>query len=644
MIIPVRKYLFIGAEQDLDQFFFRAQQQGNLEFISPTRKKSVQAVSEVQHLVSALKVLRKLTPKEEYTGPRTLTLAHETAHRVIELKNNIEKSREQQRLLEAEISRVAPFGSFSMGDIAYIEKEGRKKVQFFCMKTTKSHEAPASDSLIYIGTDYDLDYFIAINPVHRTYPGMIEMHIHHSASELRDDLKAVVESLHNFEVELKNFAGHADFLYEALLDELNHHNLTTAKKEVSFPIPGALFAVEAWLPAHKAPTLFGLIDGMAIHCEEIAVEKDEKVPTYMANKNMSRVGEDLVKIYDTPSTHDKDPSPWVLWAFVLFFAMIVADAGYGAIYLGLAIYLYFKFPRLKGQGRRLFKLFATLSVACVIWGVLISAYFGVRMSPENPISEYSLIHTLVEKKAEYHFAAKDDVYAHWVADYPQLADAASGGDMVAKAIEMKGTQQKYVMLNEFSNNVLLELALLVGVIHLSCSLMRNFFRNWAALGWTAFLIGGYLYFPLLLNATSLVHFVFGIDKHEAAAVGLQLIEGGIAFAVIAALIQKRWGGLTEVLTMIQVFADALSYLRLYALALASTIMAETFNDIGVGVGLVAGALCVLLGHGINLTLATMGGVIHGLRLNFLEWYHYSFEGGGRLFRPLKKLKSQLEQE
>jgi len=34
----------------------------------------------------------------------------------------------------------------------------------------------------------------------------------------------------------------------------------------------------------------------------------------------------------------------------------------------------------------------------------------------------------------------------------------------------------------------------------------------------------------------------------------------------------------------------------------------------------------------------MGGVIHGLRLNFIEWYHYSFDGDGKLFDPLKLLK------
>ena len=43
---------------------------------------------------------------------------------------------------------------------------------------------------------------------------------------------------------------------------------------------------------------------------------------------------------------------------------------------------------------------------------------------------------------------------------------------------------------------------------------------------------------------------------------------------------------------------------------------------------------------MNLGLGLMSGIIHGLRLNFLEWYHYCFEGGGRLFKPLKRLKTK----
>ena len=76
---------------------------------------------------------------------------------------------------------------------------------------------------------------------------------------------------------------------------------------------------------------------MAVHCEPIAIEETDKIPTYMENKGRQRIGEDLVRIYDIPATTDKDPSGWVFWFFALFFAMIVADGGYGLLYLGIAV-------------------------------------------------------------------------------------------------------------------------------------------------------------------------------------------------------------------------------------------------------------------------------------------------------------------
>ena len=69
-------------------------------------------------------------------------------------------------------------------------------------------------------------------------------------------------------------------------------------------------------------------------------------------------------------------------------------------------------------------------------------------------------------------------------------------------------------------------------------------------------------------------------------------------------------------------------------------MAETFNEMGQTVGLFLGVLIILAGHSVNVMLGIMAGVIHGLRLNFIEWYHYCFDGGGRLFRPLMRLKAK----
>ena len=172
--------------------------------------------------------------------------------------------------------------------------------------------------------------------------------------------------------------------------------------------------------------------------------------------------------------------------------------------------------------------------------------------------------------------------------------------------------------------------------------MRYLRRSWANLGWVLFAIGGYLYFPVTLNATSLIEFLGLIPKSVAETVGLQLLYGGMGLAVVLALVQKKLKGIGEIAQVIAIFADILSYLRLYALALASTIMARTFNSMGLEIGLVVGSVVILAGHSINLLLGTMGGVIHGLRLNFIEWYHYSFDGEGRLFNPLRRLRMKQE--
>lgn len=638
MIVDLEKHLLIGAKEDLDHFFELAQEHGFMEFLSISGKKVIEQPITVQSLLSSIKILRKQPLKEPYLGGGDLPFAMQIAERILELKDDIEKLQEERRLLMAEVSRVAPFGDFSMDDITYIERQGKRKIQFFCMKTGASQQTNFTDEIIYIATEYDLDYFITINRDSTTYPGMIEMRIDSPVGELQGRLSYVEDAIHRFESELKEYAGHIDFLHDILLEELNKYHLTCAKKEVSYPLQNSLFAIEAWVPQNRTTSLFALLDGMAVHNEQISIEKDERIPTHMENKGYGMIGEDLVKVFDIPAVTDTDPSSWVLWFFALFFAVIVSDAGYGFIFLGLAFYFKYKFPHLAGTGKRMLKLFFLLSTACIIWGVLTASYFGLKLAPDNVLNKVSIVHYLAKKKAEYHMARKDDVYDEWVAKYSHLESAQTSQQFIEGATIQKGQSLSYHMMEDFSSNILLEFAILIAIIHLSVSFFRYLRRHIAGLGWVIFMVGGYLFFPSVVVATSLVNFMGWIDKKEATVIGIQLIYGGIGFALIAAVIQKRLKGLSEIANMIQVFADALSYLRLYALSMAASIMAETVNNEGAALGLVAGAVIIFAGHCMNIGLGLMGGIVHGLRLNFLEWYHYCFEGGGKLFKPLKKLK------
>ena len=498
---------------------------------------------------------------------------------------------------------------------------------------------PTQNDAIYISTEYGLDYFISISKEPISPPGMIEMRIDSPLGELQNRLTFVNDTFHRLEGELKDYTGHSEFLQEILIDEMNKYNLICAKKELSFPLQNSIFSVEAWVPENKVSSLLALLGDMAIHAEPISIEKKDRIPTCMENENVGLIGEDLVKIYDVPAITDKDPSLWVLWFFVLFFSIIIGDAGYGVIFLGIGAYLKHKYPNVKGMGERMLKLFKLLSYGCIVWGVLTCSYFGLRISPESFLSKISPLHYLAEQKALYHFHERDAVYEHWVSTYPQLTTVTDGREILEKASSDKHGSPTYHMLEDFSGNIILETTLLIGIIHISLSFLRVVKKNVAGLGWIAFMIGGYLYFPGMLQSTSLVNFMGWLDKTLASAVGLQLIYVGLTFAVVSAMIQKGLKGCGEISSIIQIFVDVLSYLRLYALSLAAAIMASTFNQEGSTLGLIFGAIAIFLGHCINISVGLMGGIIHGLRLNFLEWYHHCFDGGGKLFKPLKKLIS-----
>ncbi|MCB1081819.1 MAG: V-type ATP synthase subunit I, partial [Chlamydiia bacterium] len=567
--------------------------------------------------------------------------ATKLADTVVETAHYLEKLEEEKRMLQGEIARIRPLGDFDLQEIRAIEADSGRHVQFFCVKKAKLKTLELDPSLIHVGSEYDMDYFMTLSKGKESFHGMIEMHVEKSLSQLEEELKNAHENIKRCYAELKEDAAYIDFLNDHLTEALNVYHLQSASSSISTHMNDTLFAIEGWVPENRLHSLFPLLEGLGIHAEEVAVEKEDRVPTCMENKSYGKVGEDLVHIYDTPSTNDKDPSTWVFWAFSLFFAMIISDAGYGALFLLTALFLRWKFKHAKPSGKRFFRLFTMLGAFCIGWGILSGAYFGLELSPENPINKVNIIHALAIKKADYHIKHKDETYKEAIKDFPQLAGVTDGETFLFDGVKVgKGGEKSYVISDDFRDAIFMEIALMIGVIHISLSLLRQTRRSLAGIGWVIAMVGAYMFFPKVLGATSIVHFAFLIPKEASFAIGEQLFWGGMGLALLIALIQNKWGGFIELTKLIELFADVLSYLRIYALGLAAMILAGTFNNkLGMDPGIVGGFLIILVGHLMNITVGIMGGTIHGLRLNFIEWYHHSFEGGGKLFNPLKLIKS-----
>lgn len=631
MIVKVKKYLFFGAKEDLNLFYERAQIAGFIEFLSPS-KKSRPLPDEIRILLSAIKFLGMLPPSPPI--PRESSEIFSDAKEVLSLRERQMQLAEEKRIVETEKAIVAPFGDFSREDLRYIEANGHRKIQFFCAKPDKVGDLLLQPDLIPVASQSGLEYFLSISSKITNYPALTEIRPEYTPKEAEEKLLRIQEESKTIDAKLQKFSRYLESFRQELLSVMDAEHLACAKADAALPEEGvSVFCSEGWVPDTKVGLLVDLFKDLAVYAEQVAVDPEDKVPTAMENKGNGRIGEDLVCFYDAPAVGDTDPSKWVFWSFALFFSIIIADGGYGLLFLALAAYLKKKKGTFYGSTKRMFRLFVTLSSCVVIWGCVTSSFFGLDLASDNPLKKLAPFTYLVEKKTEYHMEQKDDVYQEYVKFCPE-ATSANSPQAFLRACPEAG--------KDFASDILLDITIIIGIVHIACSLLRYGRRNFPAFGWTCFLAGAYLFFPKMLEATTVLNFLGCIDKVSANRIGEVLVYGGFGLAVVAGVIQKRLKGLLEIMNVIQLGADVLSYLRLYALALASSIMAGTFNNMGESAGIAGGFLIILAGHVTNLGLGTMSGVIHGLRLNFIEWYRYSFEGGGRLFHPLGLLRSKEE--
>ncbi len=356
-----------------------------------------------------------------------------------------------------------------------------------------------------------------------------------------------------------------------------------------------LFLVQGWIPAHATAAVQDYADrsGLALLLEEPGPR--DAPPTLLDNPPALAAGQDLVGFYQVPPYAGWDPSQILFISFTAFFAMILSDAGY-ALVLGLLLGAGWRRLGRSAGGRRARVLGAALVGGSLLWGVLVGSYFGFAPPPA----------TLPARLAVFN-------------------------------------------VNDF--DTMMRVSVGLGVLHLMVAnfeMARNRPGQAAgrvALGWIAVLLGGFLLW-------------LGGAHRTLAAVGLYTLIFGLLVVFLFAsdrrvtdarsLLLRLLEGLRALTDLTKIFGDALSYLRLFALGLASASLALTFNGLArqvadevQGLGLFLALLILLAGHLLNLALSIMSGVVHGLRLNFIEFYNWALVGEGYPFKPFKK--TELEQ-
>lgn len=363
-----------------------------------------------------------------------------------------------------------------------------------------------------------------------------------------------------------------------------------------------IFALQCWSPTSSIPDLtnFAKRLGLALTVEPPRV--DDTPPTLLDNPELLAGGEEAVKFYMTPGYHTWDPSKVVFFSFSLFFAMILSDAGYGLL-LAITVWLLWKRLADTPEKRRVRRLGIAMAVSSMLYGVLVGTYFGYPPPAGSLLSK-----------------------AHW--------------------------------LNSSDQQVMMPLSILLGAGHIGLGIAVNGWRwrdSWqvlSSIGWGTMLLGG-LSAGAALTETGPPAFVarawpLGVWMLAAGA-GLVLCFGSDRPFPPRSAKECFWrlfDGLRSLTGISSAFGDVLSYLRLFALGLASAQLALTFNALAKraaddpALGVLLAGLVFLIGHAFNFVLSVLSGVVHGLRLNCIEFFKWSLPEEGRPFRAFcKKAKT-----
>jgi V/A-type H+-transporting ATPase subunit I len=340
-----------------------------------------------------------------------------------------------------------------------------------------------------------------------------------------------------------------------------------------------VFYMEGWIRSSDAEKLKSKLksstDAIEVYSRNPLPE--EEPPVILENPKSGKPFELLTKLYGLPQRGSFDPTLPMAPFFFLFVGLCVSEAGYGLLVALLSLLL-IKFAKPKGGLLQFLKLFTLLGISTAVLGALIGGWFGFPLRSlmvldplQDPLS--FLILALVLGFAQVWF----------------------------------GTLLN--MINGIKNKLYLESIFAQG-------------------GWLLLL-------PTLVIYLQTKQSIWGILSLAGAS--------GIVFFGSPSRnpFARFFGGLYSLYGISRYLADVLSYSRLLALGLATSVIAMVVNTLcqtalGIPwVGWLLAALIFIGGHLFNLGISFLGGFVHSMRLQFVEFFSKFFKSGGKPFSPFE---------
>jgi len=475
-------------------------------------------------------------------------------------------------------------------------------------------------------------------------PSDVIKNLKREASELLKEKKKVSLELRKYAIEQLN-----DLL--AIREEIRIEGL---RKEISknFVQTNSTYLIQGWSLEKNQEDLKKALNEVSkekIICAfETPSPNPDNPPTHIQSPAWADGFKSLLEMFATPKYNEIDPTVIMGIFFVLFFGVMLGDAGYGIIILLLSLVGYFVLGKNSGFLKSWSFMGIWMGVVTTIFGLLTNSFFGNLM----PLFIYG-----DETALLYNFT-------------------------------LFGINVKPMFDPIKDPLTILTIALIFGLIHLNVGIVLGIIQKIKTKEYKEMLTHKFCWIPLQIGGGILIaNIILGWETSQLFIPAAVLVLVGIVLLFIGA-------GPIGFFDITGYVGDWLSYARLLALGLATSGMALAFNVVSqlfaekmipaiVGMliimALVGGVLkllkklskpiaLVLIGltivfgvfiamgpsnglgilfktlllvvmlamvHIVNLALQALGAGVHSLRLQYVEFFNRFYEGGGHSFSPFK---------
>ncbi|MBO5746503.1 MAG: ATPase [Clostridia bacterium] len=637
MIVPMKKVSLIILGDQKQETLKKLRRLGvlHIEITEGVGDRLVQLAEQITLLESAVFTVgkNKLKERKEITPTEALSIATEIDTLSEEKTNCLA----EKIALDSELDRIKSWGDINTDSIKELAYKGYELLFYEAprseyealpdnVKTVKldSNKSSVKFLLLKSGAEGEEEVIASLNSFRFNLPQT-------STDEMRQRINKLEAKIAEINSKIASYVCYTDSIKNAVKSfekEIEFETYSTGMADENLSSDEKNAVSVAYFKGYiEAENVDKLKKVAADNSWGLLVEdptEDDNVPTKLKNNKFVSLIYPLTDFLGTvPGYFEYDISGWFLAFILIFFGIIFGDGGYGLFITAIAAVPIIKSLIKKKPVSPTFLLIGLFGLSTVLWGTLTCTWLG--LSPEQlpqwlKSLSIPVISNVYGDKLWHPFWTSGDVGLTTAQNLQIFCFSLALIQLTVAHIKGAARNKGSIkMLGDIGS-----ILQLLGIYYLVLSLVVN-----AEVFSFGLVIGG---IPVGTVAIALIGVGFV----------LSFVFSNYEGSVIKSILASFTNIVSVLLGVVNVFSDIVSYIRLWAVGLAGAAISATVNELagpllGNLLFMIIAIVLLVFGHGLNMILNVLSVIVHGIRLNTLEFSsHLDMSWSGHKFKPFEE--------